>query len=67
LGGVIDHYVEEVLDHVRTGDAPAAVGHAFLVAAAGIDGLVRDEKAAKLIRRRAATACLAESPPADED
>ena len=67
LGGVIDHYVEEVLDHVRTGDAPAQLGHAYLLVAAGIDGLVRDEKAAKLIRRRAATACLAESSPADDD
>nr|MEA2798988.1 hypothetical protein [Phenylobacterium sp.] len=67
LGGMIDHYVEEVLDHVRTGDAPAALAHSYLLVAAGIDGLIRDEKAAKLIRRRAATACLVESPPVDED
>jgi hypothetical protein len=67
LGGTIDNYVEEVLDHVRTGDAPAALAHAYLLVAAGIDGLVRDEKAARLIRRRAATACLAESSPADDD
>ncbi len=68
LGGMIDHYVEEVLDHVRTGDAPdPALAHAFLIAAAGFDGLIRDAKAAELIRRRAATACLTETPPADED
>jgi hypothetical protein len=67
LSGTIDNYVEEVLDHVRTGDAPAARAHLFLQAAAGIDGLIRDEKAAKLIRRRAATACLSESPPTDDD
>lgn len=67
LGAAIDHYVEEVLDHVRTGDAPdPAIALAFLRAAAGFDGLIRDEKAAELIRRRAATACLAEPAPDDE-
>ncbi|WP_372785173.1 hypothetical protein [Phenylobacterium sp.] len=67
LGGMIDHYVEEVLDHVRTGDAPdLALAHSYLKVAANFDGLVRDEKAAELIRRRAAAVCLAE-PPADDD
>ena len=61
------HYVEEVLDHVRTGDADLAVAHSLLTAAADFVGLVRDAKAAELIRRRAATACLAEPPMADED
>jgi len=67
LGEAIDHYVEEVLDHVRTGDAPdLATAHSLLSAAADFIGLVRDAKAAELIRRRAATACLAEPPMADE-
>jgi hypothetical protein len=58
LGSVVDHYVDEVLDHVRTGDAPdPAIAHAFLRIAADINGLIRDEKAAELVRRRAATAC----------
>jgi hypothetical protein len=67
LGAAIDHYVEDVLDHVRTGDAPdVAIAHGFLKVAADFDGLIRDEKAAELIRRRAATACLAETPPGDD-
>jgi hypothetical protein len=66
LGEAIDHYVEEVLDHVRTGDADLAIAHSLLSAAADFAGLVRDAKAAELIRRRAATACLAEPPPVGE-
>lgn len=67
LGAAIDHYVEEVLDHVRTGDVPdLAIAHAFLQAAAAFSGLIREEKSAELIRRRAATACLAEPEPADD-
>ena len=34
--------------------------HAFLLIAADIAGLARDDKAAELVRRRAATAC---TPP----
>ena len=58
LGPAIDHYVEEVLDFVRTGDVecvPSA--HAYLRVAADFCQLVRDAKAADLIRRRAASAC----------
>jgi hypothetical protein len=67
LGETIDHYVEEVLDHVRTGDvADLSVAHSLLRAGAGFMGLVRDDKAAELIRRRAATACLAEAPQAGD-
>ena len=59
LGGMIDHYVDEVLDLLRTGDvADVAIAHAFLKIAAAAAGLVRDDKAAELIRRRAATACV---------
>jgi hypothetical protein len=64
LSGLADHYVEEVLDHVRTGDVPdVAIAHAFLLLAADVAGLVRDDKAAELVRRRAASACA--PPPAD--
>lgn len=60
LGGQIDHYVDEVLDIVRTGDAPASIGAAFLAVAADMMALVRDEKAAELVRRRAGATC---APP----
>lgn len=67
LGESIDHYVEEVLDHVRTGDvADLAIALGLLRAAAGFMGLVRDDKAAELIRRRAVTACLPEGPVAPD-
>ena len=59
LGGTIDHYVDDVLDHVRTGDVPdIGIAHAFLLLAADAAGLVRDVQAAKLVRRRAAAACM---------
>jgi hypothetical protein len=59
LGTMVDHYVDEVLDHVRTGDVPdVAVAHAFLMIAANVAGLVRDDKAAELVRRRAASVCV---------
>jgi hypothetical protein len=62
LGGAVDRYVDDVLDHVRTGDVPdVGVAHAFLLIAADAVGLVRDVQAAELVRRRAATACV----PAD--
>lgn len=55
LGDMLDSYVEEVLDLVRTGDAEDdQVGYAFLETAAQISLLVRDEKAADLVRRRSA-------------
>ncbi len=55
LGGMIDHYVEDVLDLARTGDVPEReIADAYLVVAADFAGLVRDEKTAELIRRRAA-------------
>lgn len=63
IGGMIDHYVDEVLDHIRTGDVEdLRIAHAYLRAAADFNGLVRDNKAADLLRRRAATACEADSP-----
>lgn len=55
LGEMLDNYVEEVLDLIRTGDAEdEGVGYAFLDVAAEISLLVRDERAAELVRRRTA-------------
>ena len=55
MGDLLDNYVEEVLDHLRTGDIEdEAVGFAFLEVAAEVSLLARDEKAAELVRRRAA-------------
>ena len=51
----LDHYVEDVLDHLRgeeSGDLDRAAE--FLEIAAGLIGLLRDEKAAQIVRRRAA-------------
>lgn len=55
VGDLLDTYVDEVLDHIRTGDIEdEAVARAYLEVAAEISLLVRDEKAAELVRRRAA-------------
>jgi hypothetical protein len=55
IGELLDNYVEEALDLIRTGDAgDEGVGYAFLDVAAEISFLARDEKAAELVRRRAA-------------
>ena len=55
LGDMLDSYVEEVLDLLRTGDAEdEAAGYAYLELAAEVSRLVRDDKAAELVRRRAA-------------
>lgn len=57
LGDELDVYVEEVLGLLKAGEAEdEAHAHAFLAVAAEFSGLVRDEKAADLVRRRAATA-----------
>jgi hypothetical protein len=59
LGSLVDHYVDDVLDHLRTGDvADVTIAHAYLLIAADILGMVRDEKAADLVRRRAASSCV---------
>jgi hypothetical protein len=51
----LDRYVEDVLEDLRTPDAPdAAVARQFLDIAATLVGLYRDEKAAQIVRRRAA-------------
>jgi hypothetical protein len=63
IAHLAEGYVEEVLDHLRTGDvANVAIARSFLMIAADVLGLVRDEKAAEMVRCRAATAC---APPLD--
>jgi hypothetical protein len=58
LGGAIDQYVEDVLADVRNGDvADVSIAGAYLKIAAAMAGLVRDDKAAELIRRRATAVC----------
>ena len=60
IGDMIDHYAEEVLDRVRTGDAPdVGIAHEFLTVAADLTGLVRDKKSAELLRRRSAISSAA--------
>ena len=54
LGDHIDHYVEDVLDLIRSGDIEdVAIGTAYLELAAEFAQLVTGEKAGELIRRRA--------------
>lgn len=55
LGDMLDNYVEEALDLIRTGDAEdVGVGYAYLEVAAEISLLARDDRAAELVRRRTA-------------
>lgn len=57
LGEQLDQFVEEVLDRQRTGEASTeAHARAFLSIAADFSRLVRDDKAAELVRRRTAVA-----------
>jgi len=54
LGEYIDHYVDEVLDLIRTDEVEDAdLAAAYLETAAGFDQLLRGGKAGELIRRRA--------------
>jgi hypothetical protein len=51
----LDRYVEDVLDHLRAPDAEQAdIARQYLDIAATLVGLYRDEKAAQIVRRRAA-------------
>lgn len=55
----VESYSEDVLSDLRNGDVEdLAIAHAYLRAAADMAGLIHDEKAAELVRRRAAAACL---------
>jgi hypothetical protein len=65
VGDHLDHYVEEVLDLIKTGDAESEqVAREFLAVVAEYSRLVRDDKAADLVRRRAAAAVFPETPAA---
>ena len=57
LAAMIEHYVDEVLDIVRNGDADKEIAREFLLVAAGFTALIRDDKAGDLVRRRAMAAC----------
>lgn len=51
----LDRYVEDVLEHLRTPDSEdEALARQYLEIAATLVGLYRDEKAAQIVRRRAA-------------
>jgi len=64
LGEMTDHYVEEILDRLRTGEVEdPAIGRQFLAAAADLRAVIGDEKGADLIRRRAASAAGPEAGP----
>lgn len=65
VGDHLDHYVEEVLDLIKTGDAESEqVARDFLNVVAEYSRLVRDDKAADLVRRRAAAAVFPATPAA---
>jgi hypothetical protein len=57
LGDQLDQYVDELLETHRAGEIPdEGAARAFLAIAADFNRLVRDDKAADLVRRRAAVA-----------
>jgi hypothetical protein len=59
----IDHYIEEVLDLVKTGEAQDLEhARAYLRVAGDFVRLIHDEKAADLVRRRAAAAFAPAEP-----
>jgi hypothetical protein len=49
-------YVQDVLDLTHGGQAPVDIARAYLDVAAEVVGLIRDPKAAELVRRRAVAA-----------
>jgi len=63
IGAAVDHYIEEVLDILRTGDADMTIAHGYLNVAADIVGFIRDERAGEMVRRRASAACQIEALP----
>jgi hypothetical protein len=66
LGAMLDHYVEEIVDLLKTGDVDDEQrANAFVVIAAEFSRLVRDEKAADLVRRRAAAALVHPDRPTE--
>ncbi|MCR5872954.1 hypothetical protein LRS10_01315 [Phenylobacterium sp. J426] len=68
VGEYIDIYVEELVDLVKTGDVEDPDrAQAFLGVAADLSLLLRGEKAADLVRRRAAAAANPDAPPVHFD
>jgi hypothetical protein len=68
LGETIDQYVEEVLDRLRADEVEnreAALLH--LAVAADFNRLIRGEKAAEIVRRRAAAASAVPEPASASD
>jgi len=60
LGEALAVYVEEVLYMMRHDEVEdAAIGQSFLDLAAEFNGLVRDKRAAEVVRRRAAAIAAA--------
>ncbi len=53
IGEYIDKYVEEVIDMIRHGDAADELAEQYLLVAADLVALARDEKAGEIVRRRA--------------
>jgi len=67
VGEYIDIYVEELVDLVKTGDVPDPdLAQDFLGVAADLSLLLRGEKAADLVRRRAAAAANPDMPLAND-
>lgn len=67
LGEYIDHYVEDVLDLIRTEEVEdVGIAAAYLEHAAVFDQLIRGGKAGELVRRRA-HAVLQPEPPHRKD
>lgn len=70
VGALLDHYVEELVDLMKTGDVEDEHrASAFMLVAAEFSRLLRGDKAADLVRRRAAAALrsaegAAPAPPA---
>lgn len=52
----LDTYVEDLLEEIRAGDGETDRARAYLEIAADFCGLLRDEKSAQIVRRRAAAA-----------
>jgi hypothetical protein len=63
ITAAVDHYIEEVLDILRVGEADKTIAHAYLKVAADIVGFVRDERAGEMVRRRATAACQVDALP----
>jgi len=55
----LDTYIQDVLDMMHRGQAPVEIARPYLDLAAEVFGLIRDPKAAELVRRRTVAAIAA--------